>query len=409
MWLRSVLAVLLFLSTSCFAEYVLDLSGNLSLQGRYFPHAPAFSEQLSDTGGIVTQGTIYGELGPNTSFKFTPHYRYDSADSRRTHADVREAYLLTYGDWAKTSWEVRVGLGRVFWGVSELHNLVDVVNQLDLVEHPRNRPKLGQPMLHFTISGSWGIAESFVLPYHRSRTFPGLSGRLRSRFPISESAVYESDREEQNVDYAFRYGHSLGLLDFGLSGFSGTNREPFFIFDSQPTPHPFDLPTLVPYYEQIQQFGLDAQITTELLLYKFEGIYREGSRNLLGEEEAFNALILGAEHTVFDLFESAASLTLLAEWLYDERGERATSVWANDLFLAGFLSFNDVQGTELVGGLLSDLDHDSIAVNLEFKRRISNSWLFRVESIVNLRSDPEDLTYDGRRDSFFGIDFTVNF
>ena len=64
----------------------------------------------------------------------------------------------------ENTWELRLGLDRVFWGVAELHNLVDVVNQLDLVEHPRDRHKLGQPMAHLTISGSWGVAETLLLP-----------------------------------------------------------------------------------------------------------------------------------------------------------------------------------------------------------------------------------------------------
>ena len=172
--------------------------------------------QRSSTGGLVVEPTLYGEVAQRTSFTLTPLFRYDSADSRRTHADLREAYLLTYGDWGENSWELRLGLDRVFWGVAELHNLVDIVNQLDLVDHPRNRPKLGQPMAHLTISGDWGVAESFLLPYHRKRTFPGRSGRLRSSWLIDETALYESGAEERHVDFAARYSNAVGLLDFGL-------------------------------------------------------------------------------------------------------------------------------------------------------------------------------------------------
>ena len=118
---------------------------------------------------------------------------------------------MTYGDWGENSRELRLGLDRVFWGVAELHNLVDIVNQLDLVDHPRNRPKLGQPMAHLTISGDWGVAESFLLPYHRKRTFPGRSGRLRSSWLIDETALYESGAEERHVDFAARYSNAVGF------------------------------------------------------------------------------------------------------------------------------------------------------------------------------------------------------
>ena len=405
------IAALLLAAAAGAGAQALDFSGDLSLQGRWYPQSPAFPGQRTGTGGLVVEPTLYGDISQRVSFTLTPLYRYDSADSQRTHGDLREAYLLTYGDWGANSWELRLGFDRVFWGVAEVHNFVDIVNQLDLVEHPRDRPKLGQPMAHLTISGDWGIAESFLLPYHRKRTFPGPSGRLRSGLPIGEDALYESGAEERHVDFAVRYGHSVGLLDFGLSGFAGTSREPSFVISdhSGAFPAPANEVPLTPYYEQIRQVGVDAQLTTGAWLYKMEAIRRGGARNLLGREEDYGAWILGLERSIYGLFGSTADLTLLAEWLYDDRGQRATSAWTNDLFIAGFLGFNDVSGTELVAGILGDLRHDYRTLNMEFKRRLSGSWSMRLEAIVNLASDPEDVTYDGRRDSFLGVDFTYSF
>ena len=408
LWRRVVVLAVLCSFADVVAESF-ELNGDVNLEARWYPQSPAFAGQRSSTLGFVVEPTLYGQVGERSHVTFTPLYRYDSADSHRTHGDMREAYLLTFGDWGANSWEVQVGLGRVFWGVAELHNIVDIVNQIDLVEHPRDRPKLGQPMLHVTISGNWGIAEGFILPYHRKRTFPGPSGRLRSRFPISEEASYESSDAERHVDLAVRFSHSVGLLDFGVSAFAGTSREPSFL-ESQVTDKSAQIGMkFVPYYELIRQIGLDAQYTTELVLYKMEAIQRNGSRDLLGEEASYQAFIFGVEHTQFALFDTGVDLTLIGEWLYDDRGQRATSVWANDLFVAGFLNFNDVQGTELVAGVLSDLNGEYRALNFELKRRVSDTWNLRVESIVNVRSDPEDLTYDGRRDSFLGVGFTYSF
>ena len=388
---------------------VLDFSGNVSIQGRGYPESPAFRGQESNTGGFVAEPTLHGELSQETSFTLTPLYRYDSADSRRTHADVREAYFLAYGDWGRNSWELRLGVDRVFWGVAELHNLVDVVNQLDLVEHPRDRPKLGQPMVYLTIAGNWGIAESLLLPYHRKRTFPGRGGRLRSSRLIEEDALYESGAEERHVDFAFRYGHTVGVLDFGLSAFVGTSREPSFRLGDGSDSLPAAPAPVFAYYEQIRQVGIDAQVTAGHWLYKTEAIRRSGASNLLGQEDDYNAFILGVERSFYALFGSAVDLTLLTEWHYDGRRRLATSVWDNDLFIAGFFGFNDVQGTELVVGLLADLRHSYRALNVELKRRLSDRWSMRFEMIANLSVDPMDLTYDGRRDSFLGVNFTFSF
>ena len=402
MRLAGAFAALALMAAADAGAQAIDFAGKIGLQGRWYPDSPAFRDQRSGTGGLVVEPTLYGEIAETTSFTVTPLYRYDSADPQRTHADLREAYLLTFGEWGENSWEIRLGFDRVFWGVAEVHNLVDIVNQVDLVEHPRDRPKLGQPMAHLTMSGDWGVAEAFLLPYHRKRTFPGPRGRHRSGYPIDDDALYESGAEERRVDIAFRYSNAVGLLDFGLSVFAGTSREPVFLPTGPAGP-------LIPYYERIRQFGVDAQLTTEPWLYKMEAIHRGGARDLLGREEDYSALILGLERTLYALFGSGTDLTVLAEWLYDGRGRRATTVWQNDLFVSGSLAFNDVQDTRLVAGLLGDLRHDYRALNLELKRRLSDSWTVRLEGVATLSADPKDLTYSGRRDSFAGVDFTFSF
>ena len=56
--------------------------------------------------------------------------RGDLQDSQRSHADLRETF------WGIDSeiWDLTVGVGKVFWGVTESRHLVDVINQTDLVE-----------------------------------------------------------------------------------------------------------------------------------------------------------------------------------------------------------------------------------------------------------------------------------
>ena len=109
--------------------------GRLSAESRLFPAAPAFSGQRSAANGFVAEPTLYVDNGAGWSFTLVPFFRYDHADPQRTHFDLREAYLLLFGD----GWEVRLGVEQVFWGVAESQRLVDIVNQVDLVEHPERR------------------------------------------------------------------------------------------------------------------------------------------------------------------------------------------------------------------------------------------------------------------------------
>ena len=299
-------AALVFMVASSAGAHALDFSGDLTLEGRWYPQSPAFPGQRSGTAGLVLKPTLYEEVAQSTAVTVSLFYRYDSADSQRTHADLREAHLLTYGDWDESSWELRMGLYRVFWGVAE------------------------------------------------------------------------------------------DVLDFGLSAFVGTSREPSFLVSQRSRPPPTTDSPLIPSYEQIRQFGVDAQLTTEPWLYKMEAIHRSGARNLLGHKENYSAFILGVERTLYALFDSDADLTLLAEWHYDARGARATSVWADDLFVAGSFAFNDVDDTTLVAGILADLRHDYRSLSVELKRRLSDNWSMRWEGTANLSTDPQDLTYSGR-------------
>lgn len=408
-----------------------SFSGRFGLESRWYPQSPAHAGQRSHATGFIAEPTLFLEDEEGTSFTLTPFFRFDGADSRRTHADLREAYLLLFGELGEGEWEARLGVDRVFWGVAELYNPVDIVNQADLVEHPDGKTKMGQPMAHLTFSGDWGTAEIFALPWHRERTYPGRHGRLRSGLVVDPDLVeYESGAEERRLDVAARYSHSFGLLDIGLSVFDGTSREPSLraasprlVLDPTGAPAvdprtgaPILIPTaLAPYYPQIRQLGLDAQLTTDAALFKLEAIHRAGALNLptrtrpFGEEEDHVAFVVGSEFTIHSVFESAADLSLLGEWHRDDRGRRSTHQFQNDVFLAARLGLNDVEGTEITAAIVADTDYGSRTMSVEFTRRLSDEWSLRLETTTMLDLDEADPIRTTWRDSFIGAELTYSF
>ncbi len=387
-----------------------ELSGRLALESRWYYQDGAHSGQRSHASGVVVEPKLYVEDAEGRSLTLAPFFRYDAADPRRTHLDVREAYLLLLGEIGDGEWELRLGADRVFWGVAESRHLVDIVNQTDLIEHPNEEAKLGQPMAHLTWSGDSGVLELFALTYHRERTFPGRSGRLRSRFVVDDERVsYESAAAEWHVDLAARYSHSVGPLDLGLSVFEGTSREPC-LGCLPPRLGRKGGFLLAPYYEQILQFGVDAQLTIESWLFKLEAIHRAGARNQAGREQDYAALVVGGEYTFNAVFGSAADLSLLGEWNHDGRGANATNVFDNDVFLAARLALNDVQSTEIIASVLGDVDHSTRSLVVELNRRLSDQWSLHIEGVVILGVDKADLThYETRRDSFVELSATYNF
>ena len=431
------------LAVEAHAEFELaawEWSGRVSLEGRAFPRTGLDASQRSYTTGFVVEPKLYLEEAEGSSFTLLPFFRYDSVDSVRTHWDLREAYALLYGELGEGEWEVRLGVDRVFWGVAESQHLVDIINQIDFLEHPNGEVKLGQPMVHVTWTGDWGTLEFFGLPYHRPRIYPGQGGRLRFAGLVDRERVeYESGAEEWHPDFAARYSHSFGLLDIGVSVFDGTSREATLVC-APPACHPLRgsaVPSVwIPYYSQIRQFGLDAQLTLDAWLFKFEAMHRSGDRNLLGREqeylaalvqergfedilglyreEEYVAAVVGGEYTFYSVFDSTADVGLLAEWNYDERGRQALPrrqpmTLDNDFFLGARLAFNDVESTEITAAFLTDASRETRSLAVEFDRRLFDQWSLHVEANMILSIDPLDVQYVGRRDGFYEFHLEYNF
>jgi hypothetical protein len=383
-----------------------EFTGKLAVEGRWFPETPLFDGQREAVISFVAEPEAYLELENGYSLTVTPFYRYDSADPRRTHFDVREFVGLFFGELGGTEWELRLGADKVFWGVTESRHLVDIVNQTDLVENPDQEDKLGQPMVHLTWLTDYGALEFFSLPYFRERTFPGRSGRLRTALIAdTENPVFESDAEEWHHDVALRFSHSIDVVDFGISVFDGTNREPALQlgFDDQGSL------VLIPRYEQIRQYSLDAQVTTGPWLLKLESYWRDGDLDRFGQEDDFGALVGGFEYTFFGAFDSDWDVGLLGEWLFDGRGDRATNPFENDLFAGARLAANDEASTDLLFGVIQDLEERSRSLFVESSRRLNDSWSLGVEGIVFIDIDPEDVQTDTRRDSFLQVEVSYNF
>ncbi|MDE0309357.1 MAG: hypothetical protein OXI60_05935 [Acidiferrobacterales bacterium] len=422
MWFRIVTGSFVFaiaavlgiaISSKSVADAGIDVEffGRIGVESQSFLQHGDHPNQRRRSYGVILEPEFYFETPAGSSFSLRPFYRYDSADERRRHGDLREAYFLWFGEAGNGEWELRLGIEQIFWGVTETTNIVNIINQSDLVEDLTEKEKLGQPMAHLTWSADWGVTEFFVLPYHRKRTYPGENGRFRSPLVVDNSeASYENSKGKRHIDYALRYSHNIGLIDFGISGFSGTSRTPFLRPDiSKPTPK-LQPSKLLPYYGQIRQIGLDLQVTLEYWLLKLEAIRRKGARNSSGVEEDYNAYIAGAERTFYSVFGSNTDITALGEWVYDSRGPRSTESLDDDAFLGIRWALNDTQDTEFVVGYVADSRYESATLSAEFNRRISDEYSLEVELFSVDRADVRDLNfYPINKDSNLSIRLYYHF
>ncbi|MCM8525271.1 MAG: hypothetical protein NE327_02065 [Lentisphaeraceae bacterium] len=280
---------------------------------------------------------------------------------------------------SREDWILRLGVKKVFWGVTESVHLVDIINQTDAVENIDGEEKLGQPMINLAWVNDWGTIDLFIMPYFRERTFPGSKGRLRSGIPVEiNDAEYESSAEEWHTDIALRYENTFEDVDLGLSYFYGTSRDPRF--EIRPGQHGLET---IPIYDLIHQIGLDLQYTNDAWLWKWESIYRTGS------EEGHTAIAAGFEYTFFDVAESGWDIGVLCEYLWDSRDENSLAAFQNDIFTGSRISMNDIQSTEFLAGVIYDLEGGGHSFIVEASRRLAESWKISLE-VRTFHNDRED-------------------
>ena len=372
-----------------------EVSGNVALEQRYFFKEGLYIQQLSHyQASVSVEPELYWQWNDgNDSVIFTPFYRFDGQDDRRSHGDIRElAYIHASDDW-----ELRVGIRKEFWGVTEFQHLVDVINQTDSVEDFDGEDKLGQQMINLSLVKEWGIVDLFLLPGFRERTFAGSDGRLRAPIVVDENNVsYESSAGQQHLDFAVRWAHSLGDFDLGAYWFHGTNRDPYLTTSADSTEERLTSYSLMQHYSQMDQLGIDVQATLGDWLWKFESIYRDTS------VEDFWATQAGFEYSFIGVFDSNLDLGLLMEHSWDSRGEvelgEQGSLFQNDLFLGTRLALNDMQSSEFLMGISSDLDHNAFSFLIEASSRFGDNFTVSFDLRLLQSNEQSDLLYSLSRD-----------
>ncbi|WP_269619718.1 hypothetical protein [Zhongshania sp. BJYM1] len=372
-----------------------EFLGYVGVQARAFPSTAVDPAQGSETlSGILAPEWYQQWNDGEDSFNIKAFFRYDSQDDERSHADIRELYWQHVG----SNWELSVGINTIFWGATESQHLVDIINQTDAVEAPDGEDKLGQPMIHYASIQDWGVVDVFVLPGFRSRDFVGEEGRLRSiPITLSDKEQYQSDKEDEHIDYALRWSHYLGDWNVGLSWFQGTSRDPLYIPQITATDA-----YLAPYYALIEQSGLDLQYVSGDWLWKVEAIYRRGIGHSIAEDYA--ATTAGFEYTLTGINSLYWDLGLLLEYSYDSRPRLSAAPFQNDIFVGARLSLNDIASSELLFGYSQDADdQQSRNAFVEASTRLGDSTRITVEAYHFHSESNQDPIYSLRRDSYIEL------
>ncbi len=404
----SIKAIYLFLFFCC---YILDgiaysfyenmdFKGEISLSGRYFPSAPEYSGQKHNNLSMALKAEIFKDLDEQSSLIFTPFIRLDSADPNRSKGDIREFLYTKYGD----DWEASIGIGQVFWGITESRNLVDIINQFDEVEDPTHKTKLGQPLGNITLIRDESYFEFYLLPYFRERPTPGKKGRLRTDPHFLKSDAKFEGGSQWTPEVAFRWLNTYDDIDVSSHLFFGYAKQPSIdirIIDG--------VTNYGAAYQRIRQLGGTIQKTAGSTLYKLELIGRDGQRDSKTRRTDFLASVIGLEHTMYRVLSDNGDLGLILEYNFDSRRDRSSELLQDDLFIATRFSLNDNLNTELLLSSIFDLDGDGQTYQIDFGKRINDSLTYNIKGAVYQNGRPGSTLYILRQDSWLELEIKYYF
>jgi hypothetical protein len=383
-----------------------EFSGSVGGQDRYFFEDPLDPQQHNNYMSAVVEPEFFHEWGDaSQNIEIKLFYRKDQYDENRTHGDIRElSWTGVYEDW-----ELRAGISKVFWGVTETQHLVDIVNQTDLVENVDGEDKLGQTMLRASTEHDWGTLDFFILPGFRERTFAGTEGRPRFSIDVdtNSDAFYDFSSGKDHIDFAARYSHYIGEWEFGLTAFDGVSREPtFFVpvaFDASGNPT-----VIIPGYSLINQIGLDGQAFFDDWTWKLEA-----ANTLLrsGNDKGTNSFrsVAGFEYTIVGITNSSMDLGFVVEYHYSDKRIYTQTIFDNDLATALRFVFNDAQSTEILAGLTTDADTQTMGSFIEASRRLGESWTLEAQLRAFHGTKLNRPLYSFRFDNFAQLDLNYHF
>lgn len=369
----------------------ISFSGYIEAEGRAFLQSSFGAAQPNWAGSVSVEPRLeYVSQSGTSQFIVDVFGRLDAQDQDRSHFDIREFKWIGLFD----EFQIAAGINTVFWGVTESNHLVDILNQDDGLEDVDGEDKLGQPMIELSYNTEFGLFSAYFMTYFRERHFPGEKGRLRSAMPIDYSLTqYGAASDKWHMDWAVRWSHVIGDFDVGLSHFQGLSRDPSFVMGEDGLGNP----VLIPRYDLIKQTGLDLQATLNGWLLKVESIYQTGPT------ENYWAATAGFEYTFYGLFGGDSDIGVLTEYLYDDRGDRATTSFENDIFAGFRWTPNDVDSTELLMGAIFDLNSSAKFLNIEGSRRLGDNWKISLDVRLFLGFPVVDPLYPLSRDDFIQL------
>ena len=145
--------------------------------------------------------------------------------------------------------------------------------------------------------------------------------------------------------------------------------------------------------------ALTFDTSTKVSSENFEGLVRKGHGS------TFGVMVGGFEYTFFQITENDADLGFLAEYHRDGRDLTNTPSTGldNDLFVGTQFAISDMDDTQTLAGVITDLGDDTLQICVEAERRVGDNLRIEAEAQTLTSVNAENELSAFKSDSFIKV------
>ncbi len=369
------LCMLIALTHALAAE--IEVQGHVGLEGQWYTQLPNAKHQ-NNVIAFETVEMRYEHEALQLQASLYAQQDYDdlagSADNDRTFVRLEELY----GTYEFSDSMLFAGRNIRFWGALEVRNIVDVFNPIDMRSDIFNTDKMGVWNVAYTYysdASEWSVILKLYEENQKMAAYP----YAYYVFPpfVTYDHMLQSESSRYRPSIYLSYVSSLDWeypLDVALIFENGYDSQRYFlsdrVFESSSvsvTAHAYLVNKVMSYNTMV----------VGATLLKLEALYTDVIDNERVSD--YYHLGLGAEYTLtFDTL--SGDLGLIGEYYrYGtlEHGKLSDlelyETFQNDLFLGVRYTFNDVDDSSLIGGVIQDLEYHERVCYVEYESRFGDA------------------------------------
>ncbi len=368
-------AAVLILCASLYAEVA--VKGHVGIEGQWYMQLPNSKHQNNITA-FESLELSYEQEAWRFQAALYAQQDYDdvarSADNERTFVRLDELYATYESDDTM----LLAGRNIRFWGALEVRNIVDVLNPVDLRSDSFNSDKMGAWNLAYTYYSDASEFSIMVKLYEENQpmaAYPYAYYVFPPFVTYNDSLTHESSRHRPSIYLSYVTSFDWEYpLDSAVIFENGYDSQRYFLADGPLDGRPVQFTQHAYLVNKMMSYNT---MVVGATLLKLEAVYTDviDDRRIAD----YYHLGVGAEYTMtFDTLDG--DVGLLGEYYrygtFDDAKYSDLDLYEtfqNDLFLGMRYTFNDVDNSSLIGGIIVDLDYDERVYYVEYESRFGDA------------------------------------